>query len=152
MFQIYNYICHYLDRSIYLKISKRYIKISKKIPWYFIIFTDIYKSNWIFKQYHRYLSKLENGPTLLQPSFQVEAKRPEHWAVAFSFSLWRPWSARSRSRYPKWGSPSRFINQPRSLRQRLWPHHEQGPDPCVCFRNQRGKKKALIGDLAGPCQ
>ena len=24
----------------------------------------------------------------------------------------------------KWGSPSRFINQPRSLRQRLWPHHE----------------------------
>ena len=28
----------------------------------------------------------------------------------------------------------------------------QGPDPCVCFRNQRGKKKALIGDLAGPCQ
>ena len=22
------------------------------------------------------------------------------------------------------GSPSRFINQPRSLRQRLWPHHE----------------------------
>ena len=28
----------------------------------------------------------------------------------------------------------------------------QGPDPCVCFRNQRGGKKALIGDLAGPCQ
>ena len=24
----------------------------------------------------------------------------------------------------------------------------QGPDPCVCFRNQRGKKEALIGDLA----
>ena len=35
-------------------------------------------------------------------------------------------------------------------------HHrdnlEQGPDPCVCFRNQWGGKKALIGDLAGPCQ
>ena len=29
---------------------------------------------------------------------------------------------------------------------------KQGPDPCVCFRNQQGKKKALIGDLAGPCQ
>ena len=29
---------------------------------------------------------------------------------------------------------------------------QHGPDPCVCFRNQRGKKKALIGDLAGPCQ
>ena len=28
----------------------------------------------------------------------------------------------------------------------------QGPDPCVCFRNQRGKKEALIGDLAGPCR
>ena len=24
----------------------------------------------------------------------------------------------------KMGSPSRFINQPRTLRQRLWPHHE----------------------------
>ena len=32
------------------------------------------------------------------------------------------------------------------------PCQEQGPDPCVCFRNQRGKKKTLIGDLAGPCQ
>ena len=28
----------------------------------------------------------------------------------------------------------------------------QGPDPCVCFRNQRGGKKALIGDLGGPCR
>ena len=32
------------------------------------------------------------------------------------------------------------------------PPVQQGPDPCVCFRNQRGKKTALIGDLAGPCQ
>ena len=34
----------------------------------------------------------------------------------------------------------------------LWGIFEQGPDPCVCFRNQRGKKEALIGDLAGRCQ
>ena len=32
------------------------------------------------------------------------------------------------------------------------PVWEQGPDPCVCFRNQRGKKIGDLGDLAGPCQ
>ena len=32
------------------------------------------------------------------------------------------------------------------LRQIKQLSSDQGPDPCVCFRNQRGKK---IGDLAG---
>ena len=34
------------------------------------------------------------------------------------------WQEEITSDQLKWGSPSRFINQPRSLRQRLWPHHE----------------------------
>ena len=38
---------------------------------------------------------------------------------------------------PKWGSPSRFINQPRSLRQRLWPHHNYCSFGSVYVRPQQ---------------
>ena len=49
-----------------------------------------------------------------------------------SFACWTPEPVKpsrwndcwlGRTAY-KWGSPSRFINQPRSSRPRLWPHHE----------------------------
>ena len=36
----------------------------------------------------------------------------------------------------KWGSPSQFINQPRSSRQRLRPHHKRAPPGRVRTDNQ----------------